>query len=348
LIAAHLKLQPGQERLTSEQEAEARRFAQERIAAQLSTESVDEAEAERLLQQVYAAAGLAAPRAIRWLDGPLQMIPAGASARVWDQMRDSVRDSVRGSVGAGVWDSIKIAVRDRVEEHVLLRVGGSIYRTAQDSVKGRSWNQVGRGLSAGVVAYFEAPSLAVAHFFAAYLAPNALHALAHFNEVVSGYWLGKREALVVRRPRLLARDAEGRLHSETGKCLEYRDGWGFYAWHGVLVPERVILRPETLTRDDFLNEQNVEVRRVMQERMGERFVPELGGTIIDAGSRGTLYEVRLPEDEPERVAHYVQVQDASTERQYYLRVPPSIQTADEAVAWSFGRSVEEYAPARET
>jgi hypothetical protein len=110
----------------------------------------------------------------------------------------------------------------------------------------------------------------------------------------------------------------------------------------------VIQAPETLTREDFLGEQNVEVRRIIQERMGERFVPELGGRVIGAGERGTLYEVRLPEDDPERVARYVQVQDASTSRRYFLRVPPTIQTAAEAVAWSFQVAGEDYHPAQET
>ena len=82
--------------------------------------------------------------------------------------------------------------------------------------------------------------------------------------------------------------------------------------------------------------------------MGERFVSELGGVVLDIGPRGTLYEVRLPADDPERVARYVQVQDASTERRYLLRVPPTIQTAAEAVAWSFGLSAEEYRPVQET
>ena len=69
---------------------------------------------------------------------------------------------------------------------------------------------------------------------------------------------------------------------------------------------------------------------------------------MDSGPRGTLYEVRLPADDPERVARYVQVQDASTERQYFLRVPPTIQTAAEAVAWTFQIAVEDYHPAQET
>ena len=78
-----------------------------------------------------------------------------------------------------------------------------------------------------------------------------MHALARFNELVSGYWLEQERAFVVRRPKVLGRDAVGRLHSATGKCMQYPDGWGFYAWHGVCVPEQVILTPETLTSEDF-------------------------------------------------------------------------------------------------
>src|SRR5262249_47263755 len=141
---------------------------------------------------------------------------------------------------------------------------------------------------------------------------------------------------------------EGRLHNATGTCMEYRDGWGVYAWHGMAVPEKVILAPERLSREDFLSERDVEVRRVIQERMGSRFVPELGGVVLDSSPRVTLYEVPLPAGDGEGVARYVRVQDASTPRQYFLRVPPTVKTAAEAVAWSFQLAVEAYDPAHET
>lgn len=82
--------------------------------------------------------------------------------------------------------------------------------------------------------------------------------------------------------------------------------------------------------------------------MGERFVAELGGQVIESGPRGTLYEVRLPAEDPEGVARYAQVQDASPERRYFLRVPPTIQTAAEAVAWTFQVAGKDYHPAPET
>jgi len=48
-IPGSLRLHPGQQNLTPEQEAEARRFAQERIKTQLSTEPVDEQAEQGLL-----------------------------------------------------------------------------------------------------------------------------------------------------------------------------------------------------------------------------------------------------------------------------------------------------------
>ncbi len=414
-----LKIQPGQERLTPAQEAEARRFAAERIAAQLSTEPVNEPETGRLLRQAYKVAGFSPPKHIRWLDGPLQLVELFLPEPVWEhwvqnrgeagcqsvgargaalpvfrrgvwwkleqvkrQVKDRVRDSVGYHIWGSVWDQVGATVQntvwasmrdhvswpdarkwpspwDRIWGRVLSSVESSVYATRGPyggfpEERGWEWNHEGARdsleeiRSASIAAYKEAPWLADDRFFDEYLEPNELHALAHFNERVSGYWLGEDLALLLRRPRRLTRDAAGRLHNAGGKCVEYHDGWGFYAWHGVLVSEQLILAPETLTREDFLGERNLEVRRIMQERMGERFVSELGGQVVNSSPRGTLYEVRLPEDDSERVARYVQVQDPSTPRQYFLRVPPTVQTAAEAVAWGFQFSVEEYQPAQET
>jgi hypothetical protein len=399
LIAPHLRLHPGQEFFTIAQEVEARRFAAERIEAQLSTAPVDELEAERLLRQAYAVAGISPPEHIRWVDGPLELLAGvlpstleGSAIDTLDDVWANLRARVQASIGEdvkgsllnsiehrittnipiGIWGRLSYSIAASMEESVLDRVGESIEVCVDDWVEAslraslkasvldgiearlreKHYNRMVDGIRdltiGSVNAYYVAHRLACTHFLDIYLAPNDLHALAHFNALVSGYWLGSDGAVLVRRPHVLACDQEGHLHSAAGRCVEYPDGWGFYAWHGVRVPEKVILAPEQLNRQDFLAAANLEVRRVIQERLGQRFVPELGGVVLDSGPRGTLYEVRLPEDDPERVARYVQVQDASTERTYFLRVPPTIQTAAEAVAWSFQLSVWEYDPARET
>lgn len=103
---------------------------------------------------------------------------------------------------------------------------------------------------------------------------------------------------------------------------------------------------ELLTGEDWLNEEDLEIRRVIQERM-PNFVEQVGATCIDTGARGSLYAVDLGDD-PEEIAHYVYVRDSSTDRAYYLRVPPTITRADQAVAWTFGLDEEEYHPVQET
>ncbi len=96
-----------------------------------------------------------------------------------------------------------------------------------------------------------------------------------------------------------------------------------------------------------MQEENAEVRRVICERLGsDRFVEVVGGKCIDEGKRGRLIEIDLGDD-PERVARYVHVQDSSTERQYYLRVPPSVKSAAEGVAWTFGMDEAAYQPVQE-
>src|ERR1051326_3759703 len=290
MIHDQLRIRPGQEHLTWQQEAEARRFATERIAAQLSTESVDESETEALLRHAYEVAGLPPPQHIRWVDGPLHLVETLAlqprlDGRWWSvrpsvgRARKDLKGRIKSSLKAHAWLKVETRVKHRVQEGVERSVMWSVYNRVWHSAPAGWHTSVKAGLWASVQAYEDAPWLALYRFFDEYLAPNALHALAHFNERVSGYWLGQQEGILVRRPRLLTRDAAGCLHSEKGKCLAYHDGWGFYAWHGVQVPEKVILAPEQLTRQDWSEAENVEVRRVMQERMGSNLVSDVGGRV---------------------------------------------------------------------
>ncbi len=65
---------------------------------------------------------------------------------------------------------------------------------------------------------------------------------------------------------------------------------------------------------------------------------------------GRLWRVNLPPEEP---LVLVEVENATAEadgsrRRYFLRVPPHMRTAREAVAWTFDVPPEEYRPLTET
>jgi hypothetical protein len=122
-------------------------------------------------------------------------------------------------------------------------------------------------------------------------------------------------------------------------------------WHGVPIDERIAFRPETLDAREILAEPNAERRRVMMERFGlDRFMRDAKAQMLDqdrdAGGPRRLLRIELPDDEP---LVCVSVICPSTQRQYMLRVPPTMQTCRQAIAWTAGfDDPDDYRPAVET
>jgi hypothetical protein len=160
----------------------------------------------------------------------------------------------------------------------------------------------------------------------------------------------QQACFICERPTSIHLDDSKRLHNANGAALEFADGFRHYAWHGTIVAKEAIETTE-LTIDKIHSENNVESRRVMVERFGvARYITESGATILDQDEYGVLYCQSIRGDEPILV---LKVIDATAEpngtfKEYFLRVPPQIMTAREAVAWTFQMSEEEYRPLIQT
>ena len=75
-----------------------------------------------------------------------------------------------------------------------------------------------------------------------------------------------------------------------------------------------------------------------------------GACVVHEDWYGTLYRQEIPGDEPlamVRVRNATQECDGSF-RHYFPRVPPEIERAQQAVAWTFGLSEDQYNPDIET
>jgi hypothetical protein len=122
-------------------------------------------------------------------------------------------------------------------------------------------------------------------------------------------------------------------------------------WRGVAVNAQIAFFPETLRVADVLNEKNSELRRVMMERIGfERLLSEANATVLDrdqdAGGPRELLHVKLEGDED---LVCVSVRCPSTARHYLIRVPPTMKTCHQAVAWTAGfDNPDDYKPTAET
>ncbi len=122
-------------------------------------------------------------------------------------------------------------------------------------------------------------------------------------------------------------------------------------WRGVPVDQRIAFSPETISAREVLRERNVAMRRVLLERIGlDRFVAETHGEELDADqdAGGPRRLFRIPFDGEDALVCVV-VRCPSTGHQYVLRVPPSMRTCRQAIAWTAGfDDAELYRPLVET
>lgn len=107
----------------------------------------------------------------------------------------------------------------------------------------------------------------------------------------------------------------------------------------------------SITAQQILAETNAEKRRVMLERMGyEKFLTDAKAEILDedrdTGGPRKLLKVPMEGDED---LVCVSVVCPSTDRQYVLRVPPTVLTCHQAAAWVAGfDNPDDYKPLAET
>jgi len=76
---------------------------------------------------------------------------------------------------------------------------------------------------------------------------------------------------------------ERRLHKDGGPCIEYRDGWGFWALNGVSVPQWLAeTHPGQIAKDAFTRVDNAEVRRELVRKIGyEKILSDIGAETVD-------------------------------------------------------------------
>ncbi len=109
-------------------------------------------------------------------------------------------------------------------------------------------------------------------------------------------------------------------------------------WKGIPINHRIAFHPEDICGREILEVSNAELRRVMLERVGfERFLQDVDAETLDRdtdpGGERRLLRVEMPSDEP---LVCVSVFCPSTMRQYIIRVPPTITSCHQAIAWTAG------------
>lgn len=152
------------------------------------------------------------------------------------------------------------------------------------------------------------------------------------------FYCEENYVVVCNRPKELHFNDANELHCEDGPAVSFRRGTecDIYSINGVVVPEFVVMSPETITIDMVKSEENVEIKRVMMERMGiEKYLEDSKATLVDAdttfvdtlGSDKTVPRALMEDYEGRR---FLVASDGSTKRVYFMEVPKECNTCVEA------------------
>jgi hypothetical protein len=371
--------------LTPEQRARMPEWRDKWIEIGLRTGPADRPAFERHVAECYRVAGLKPPKRVVWVPSPFVLAFAAPTASIAIELRRAVQKGplsaatfVRGggAVDVAVRDAVDVAVRGAVGDAVGGAVrGADIIRKAVVETIRRVWtNHIGGQFWVGGW-YWGTPSFV--SFFTDVCGLELstemqARAKSYAGTVESAcwWWPHRDFVMVSERPEWIDRDDQGRLHSESRAAIAWPDGWGVHRIHGVTVPGYVVERPETISVANIDAERNSEVRRIMVERMGvDRFMRESGAKLVHKDQYGELYRREMPDGARPLLA--VRVWNKTIEadggvREFWLRVHPELRplpnpadperrfgepqamTAHAAVASTFGKMAEEYAPVIET
>ena len=167
-------------------------------------------------------------------------------------------------------------------------------------------------------------------------------AAAHFGWIVPH----EHVCYLSERHHVLTSDATERLHCADGPALAYHDGMAASFWKGVAVPANLIEHPDRITARAIDRELDPVVRRCMIDIITPaRYIATGSAVRVGEDETGVLWRklwwgfdawaaVEVENGTPE---------SDGTRKHYFLQVPPTVRTAREAVAWTYGLSEHQYA-----
>jgi hypothetical protein len=145
-----------------------------------------------------------------------------------------------------------------------------------------------------------------------------------------------------------------RLHRAEGPALAW-PRTRLYAWKGVLVPEELMIAPQIMTPDMIRAVPDQVLQHTLIDMYAHthghrRCVQDVGGIMMHEDHTGRLWLLnpgrpRLPPQPGD--LKIVEVTNGTPEpdgsrKTYWLTVPPEMQTAQQAVAWTYGLAPQDY------
>jgi hypothetical protein len=164
--------------------------------------------------------------------------------------------------------------------------------------------------------------------------------------------------VVIQTLPRISLDENNRLHSKLHKSVQFIDDSGYYFINGVMFENKELWQnivDKTINPQEIMNIENQERKAIAIKEIGfDKIIDMLGenAKCIDISKKKTIIDGKLQEVENELweitglyrfiTIKTVKVICPSTNKTYFLDVPPDMTNANEAIAWTFNMDTKEY------
>ncbi|KAB2849168.1 MAG: hypothetical protein F9K44_08770 [Hyphomicrobiaceae bacterium] len=338
----------------------------------VSTAPADRAETEKGVRHAYRAAGLQAPDVV-WCNGPRELAEArsepaavktvGPLVNVVDRVRSSVDPSVLNIVRREQMSAISAGMGHFPTGRLVIEAMTDVVPWSPGGRTSKRWPRLVNRLKV-----LKPPNWARAPLVHFGFGQHAGARLALYEFLLDNFglerqleplrglvaiarscgWVMPHEnvCFAVERHDTLKIDAViGKLHAASGPAIRYADGWERYFWKGVRVRRRLVEQPQGITLRRIDAEPDPVTRHCMIDIMTpEKFIASGAATKVAIDETGTLWRrswgvmgawaaVEVVNGSPEPNGTY---------RHYFLTVPPTVRSARQGVAWTYGLAEHEY------
>ncbi len=304
------------ETLTPEDHARIKEIREEFIKIGTATGGANRPETEAAIRKAYTQVDLTEPKTILWFRSPRE-----------------------GAIAKSIF--IETGITDQAEIDKRIQAGD--YKLDSNALQYAIYGQ------------HDVAWLALYKFFSEKITGlEKIEALITIAKNIGWWWAHDDVAILTERPVSISMNANNQLHNPKGPAIAYADGFAVYAWNGLRIPKKFIEERDKIDFKMIQAERNAEFKRVLVDLYGrDKFLADIKAKKIDESKFGILWK---GDDGTGEAYTIVEVTNATPEfingkfdfRKFFLRVPPSMKTAHEAVAWTFFKTPETYNPVAET
>lgn len=369
--------------LTDEHRAQLKPWAEKWTANALRIERMNETDREAMraaVKGLYESVDLAPPERIVFAEGPVTgAIATGLAAGIWYLRGDpkafefeATEDMVlaeayrvakvlvmRKPNGAEILTRVLKVLAEAIGTESELPAIQSHNRQATDKEKTLNkflracvsrWHNMRNGGNqwSGWVAFLS--------FFRHVVQLDVDYSKWHYYEEAAIHggprYMHEKFCIISDFPTTISMDEQKRPHAENGPAIAWNDGYDAYYWHGTKVDRRVVMEPESYTKEEMQELDNSEVVRALLERLGtEKFLERMEIEVVDRWAdpkTGLTYELldltnRLGEDQPKWLRMQSPALHDGTQPYFIEAVHPDLMTAKAARRWQIPKSSHEAA-----